>query len=153
MRLLKISHRVFDLDDSLLKEKDVIIVGSDQLWNKKITHINDPFYWGQFPLKSGGKIVTYAICMNTDSLSEKDKNSEKDIRFMKDNLEHFSALSVRETSLANVLSSLTSKRVSVSLDPTMTIEPVVWRNFIKNESIPSVNNYVLVYAILERKKV
>lgn len=147
VKILKISPKVTCFKDSSIAEKDVIIIGSDQLWNRKITRINDPFYWGEFSNYVKGKVTTYAICMNTDNLSD------EDVGFIKQHLRNFDSLSVRETELANMLKPLTSKHISISLDPTMMVDSSLWYEMIKNEPEPIKEPYILVYAILERKKV
>lgn len=147
MQLLKLSPRVNSLKDSSIADKDVIIIGSDQLWNRKITRILDPFYWGEFAGNIKGRVITYAICMNTDTLSS------EQLDYMRNHLGNFDSLSVRETDLANVLRSLTSKPVHISLDPTLMVDACMWREMIKKEPSPTKEPYVLVYAILERKKV
>lgn len=46
-----------------LNRYDLIIVGSDQVWNIDITGGFDAYYWGDMPSK---KIVTYAASFNKD---------------------------------------------------------------------------------------
>lgn len=145
--LLNESSQVKNINDPILAEKDIIVVGSDQLWNRKITGIYDPMYWGYFSKKIKGKVITYAVCMNTDSLTS------DDLQFIKNNLDNFSSLSVREDDLADILRPLTSKKIAISLDPTMMVESGIWHKLIKNTPPPFKEPYVLVYAILERKKV
>ena len=127
MQLLKLSPRVNDLKDSSIADKDVVIIGSDQLWNRKITRINDPFYWGEFAGDITGRVITYAICMNTDILSS------EQLDFMRSHLDNFDSLSVRETDLANILRQLTSKHIHISLDPTLMVDATMWRGMIKKE--------------------
>ena len=144
---LYLSKRVYELNDTPIKNKDVIIVGSDQLWNKKLTGLYDPFYWAEFTKQSNVKAITYAVCMNSDSLTE------EDFSIIKEKLQNFSSLSVREDSLACLLKPLTSTPIHISLDPTLMVERTLWVNLIKNEKMPLDAPYILVYAILERQKV
>ena len=47
--ILKLSRKISGIGDrNYLKKYDLIIVGSDQLWNDKITGGYDPMYWGAF---------------------------------------------------------------------------------------------------------
>ena len=146
-RLLNISSQIIDVNDTILAEKDIIVVGSDQLWNRKITGTFDPMYWGDFSKQINGKVITYAVCMNTDSLTS------GDFQFIKRHLENFTSLSVRENDLADILKPLASNKINVSLDPTLMVEGDIWYRLIKNTKTPFKEPYVLVYAILERKKV
>lgn len=147
LTLLNISQRLYNLNDSAIREKDIVIVGSDQLWNKNLTGNNDLFYWGEFTKFSRARAITYAVSMNSDSLTP------SDLDFVRSHLANFSALSVRETDLADKLRPLTSKTIHVSLDPTLIVDSDIWRELIKEGKGAMKKPYVLVYAILERKKV
>lgn len=144
---LCLSDRVYKLNDTPIINKDVIVVGSDQLWNKKITGLHDPFYWAEFTKQSNVKAITYAVCMNLESLTEEDLDT------IKENLQNFSSLSVRESNLASLLQPLTPMHIHISLDPTLMVERTLWTNLLKNEKKSFKNPYILVYAILERQKV
>lgn len=143
---LNISHRVKDFNDLALLGKDIVIVGSDQLWNKTITGDNDPFYWAQFSKNCNIKAITYAICMNADNICSSDYD------FISNNLSNFSALSVRESSLVSILQPFTDLKINISVDPTLIIDPNVWKSISNNQNSKYSKN-VLVYAILERNKV
>lgn len=133
------------MSDELLSSKDVIIIGSDQLWNKKITGYYDPFYWADFSKYCNTKVISYAVCMNTDILLA------EDLSIIKNKLKNFSCISVRENSLAHILQPLTSLHINVSLDPTLMVNPDLWKKSVDRTEPQS--PYVLVYAILEKNVV
>ena len=144
--ILNISSPIQGTDDIKSMNYDVILIGSDQLWNTKITDGYDSFYWGFFPAGTSRKVITYAICMNVELLTDKDKE------IIKRGLNNFSYLSVRESNLRNILESLSKKNIYMSVDPTFLLDRVSWKEVIEhNHSLPT--KYVLVYAILESDKV
>lgn len=145
LSLLKISRPTHSFNDVSIIDKDVIVIGSDQLWNKDITRIYDPFYWGEFSKSFNGSIISYAVCMNAETLSI------EELDFIKKHLNNFSCISVREKDLANTLCKLTSKYVHISLDPTLMVESSFWFDLVKkNKDVLELQHYVLVFAILER---
>lgn len=117
---------------------DVVLIGSDQLWNKKITGGLDRVYWGQFATLPDTRIVAWSVCMNSISL-----NAEETKR-VRDYLRSFYAISVREESLQTFLKSLTEKEIWHTLDPTLTLPASKW-----NELCTPVkqNSYIAVYAV------
>lgn len=147
LELLNISRRIITKDDLYLKGYDLIIVGSDQLWNKKITGGNDAFYWGEFVYYTHKPAITYAICMNAENVTT------NEFAYIKSHLANFSKISVRENDLADYLRKDFGIDPEVSLDPTLMIDGTVWRNILKNKEKEIAEPYICVYPILEREKV
>lgn len=117
---------------------DVYIMGSDQIWNPKITKGFDGYYFGYFPFSKGErKYVAYAASMETDHLSESAKE------YLRKALNNFDAIGVREIQLADLLRPLTDKDVQVVLDPTLLVTPSFWNRFVGKR--PLEEKYVLVY--------
>lgn len=122
---------------------DVIIFGSDQIWEKKATNGYDPIYFGAF--RFGGKKISYAASM-TDSFIEK-----KDIDFFKKYLSDFDELSVREETVANMLSKLLNKNVDVMIDPSFLIDKTDYYKIMDKEFVPCKDKYILAYFVSENK--
>lgn len=118
--LLNLSPKISKLNDGKLKKYDVIVIGSDQLWNKKITGGNDPFYWGVFTNYTQRPAITYAICMNAEHISEDEE------AYIKSNLLNFYKISVREKSLADYIKRVSDIEPAVSLDPTLMVDESIW---------------------------
>ena len=121
-----------------LKEYDLVLIGSDQLWNKKITGGFDRLYWGDFKTKPTAKIITWSISMNDLGLDENEKG------YVRLHLENFSAISVREESLKTMLSDFTNKEIIQTLDPTLLLPRNKWEELchpVKER------DYIAVYAI------
>lgn len=143
MRYLRFRNFVRFIDDNFtlispqrISELDCIIVGSDQVWNTKLTNGYDSFYWGDIPFK--GKIIAYAASMNAVELTD----GEKEIASQK--IKNFSSISVRETSLLNLLQPLSVKKVISVLDPTMLNDFTYWIGRCKNKKT---DKYVLAYPL------
>lgn len=119
---------------------DVYIMGSDQIWNPKITKGFDPVYFGYFDFGKGNKTyISYAASMTARQL---DSDSE---RYLKRALMNFNAISVREIQLKTLLQPLTEKEVVPVLDPTLLADKNIWD---KMAQIPNCDKkYVLVYQI------
>lgn len=123
-------------------QKDLILVGSDQLWNLRITGGFDPWYWGNKeaigidPEKT--RMATWAVCMNHIEMAL--AKTERIGRYLK----NFSALSVREKELIDLIAPLTDKPVVQTLDPTLLLEADKWKALC-HKVRPS--RYVAVYAI------
>ena len=119
---------------------DVYLIGSDQIWNPKITCDFDPIYFANFPFaKESRKYISYAASMEVKTLCG------EQIEFYKKNLNNFDALSVREIELLNLLQTLTPKKISHVLDPTLMVQTNVWDNFSSNKS--EKEKYVVVYQV------
>lgn len=122
---------------------DVILIGSDQLWNKRITGGWDKMYWGDFKTPSGTRKVAWSICMNNIDLNE------DDILFVKKHLENFDLISVRESDLLSFISGLTSKSVYHTLDPTLVLPSANWENVCHDVKE---KGYIAVYAVQDEEK-
>lgn len=116
---------------------DIYIIGSDQVWNKKITWGFDPIYWGEFKHSTTNKVITYAASM------EANKIKEEDVSVIRRLLENFNYISVREETLKHLLDNISNKYIKVVLDPTLIANTQIWDKIIK---YPQTNRkYILIY--------
>ena len=115
-------------------------MGSDQIWNPQITKGFHKPYFGYFDFsKENRKYIAYAASMEASSLTQEEK------AFYKKALDNFNAISVRETTLADLLQPLTSKKIETVLDPTLLANTDIWNSIVKR---PLLNcKYVLVYQV------
>lgn len=122
---------------------DLIIVGSDQVWNTHLTSGFDKMYWGDFEIRKGAKIISYAA-----SIEEYWENSyNTKVRLL---LNKFDAISVREPKTAEVLNRIVGKEVMVSEDPTLLLDPGIWIDLAQR---PSLNcKYLLLYQVRNTKE-
>ncbi len=125
---------------SIPQKYDVYVMGSDQIWNPKITNGFDPVYFGDFGFpKDNKKYVAYAASMGATSLEDDAK------AFYMKALKSFDSVSVREIQLAALLQPLTDKKVEIVLDPTLLVDRNLWSGITKTHRIKE--KYVLVYQV------
>lgn len=123
----------------MARDFDLLIVGSDQVWNRRITGGTDPVYWGAFGREAGTSLVSYAASMEDGF----DMATEEAVRKY---LPGFDALSVRERSLCRRLEScLPERKVRVVADPTLLMEPSSWDEV--TGEVPVDVPYLLFYQV------
>lgn len=142
LNLMNFSPIVRDEKEVVAQKYDVILCGSDQVWNKQITNGEwDKLYWGQFK-HPGTKFAFYAASFGGLPTKEMDN----DIKSM---LSKVDAISVRENDMAGYLCNL-GLDVSVCVDPTILVNENVLKELAQE---PEKSNYILVYALKDRVKV
>ncbi len=126
--------------DSLPSDCDAYIIGSDQVWNSRITRGFDPIYFADFPFEKGNKkFISYAASMESKTLTL------EQVDFYAKSIKNFDFLSVREIQLQQLLQPLTSKKISQVLDPTLMVPTHLWDNLSSDKS--NVGKYVVVYQV------
>lgn len=123
---------------------DIILIGSDQVWNYDLTNGFDDYYWGNFPHPKNTLIISYAASMQ-DSWP-----NEMSIR-IKQNLENFRQISVREISLAAKLTELSGgRRIFQVVDPTLLLDCEDWDVLAKAPRMEK--PYLLLFQVGRRNK-
>jgi hypothetical protein len=118
---------------------DAFIMGSDQIWNCKLTKGFDPIYLGNFETKQGALKISYAASMSHYNLTSIEKQEFSEL------LKNFNAISVREQELQDLLKVQYSTLSTVVLDPTFLLDNYKWSLVA---SKPKINRkYVLLYSI------
>jgi len=128
----------------ILKETDVFITGSDQIWN--------PFCWGFNPFMflefvDGVKCISYSSSISRPSLPSSLKE-----RIRKD-LSKFEHIAVREKTSAVLLNDLLGRNdVRVVVDPVLLLSEDEWKSFSQRAgldfSLPE--DYIFCYFIGDR---
>jgi hypothetical protein len=117
---------------------DVLLAGSDQIWNPEVTKELDK----AFLLKFGQakKRISYASSMGSYKLNKSDK---KEFELA---LKSFNAISVREEHARGQLLGCTDKNIKVVLDPTLLLNKEMWEDEFKidNKEYPP---YILTYFV------
>lgn len=130
--LLPLSMEIEDPSDVL--SYDLYIIGSDQVWNSKITRgLKDIYFAQNFPEK--------AICISYAASTGEFIDNWKGF-FMR--LSNFSMLSVREGWLKEVIEKNTTHKVEWSLDPVFLLSNSDWINLAIPSDIES--EYILIYS-------
>lgn len=121
---------------------DIVLIGSDQLWNKKITGGFDEVYWGKF-LPENTKKIAWSICMNNDNFTCEEKN------YITKHLKNYFAITVREKSLQQFLKELTHIEYPQTLDPTLVLSVEKWEEVCYKVRE---KDYIAVYAVQDEEK-
>lgn len=118
---------------------DVFIMGSDQVWNCKLTKGFDPVYLGNFKIKPTAKRISYAASMSHYALTPAQVDEFSQL------LNNFKAISVREEELRDYLDKKYAKDATVVLDPTLLLSSKKWSSIAVKPNTSK--KYVLVYSI------
>lgn len=118
---------------------DVLITGSDQVWNPKIVGELSDVYTLNFS-KDNVKKISYAASVG--SVDYIDEYKEKFIK----TLDRLDYISVREDDACKSLNNLTDKKVERVIDPTLLLSKEEWNNTLNN--IEKLNNkYIVAYVV------
>lgn len=120
------------------KQADIVVVGSDQVWNPDITN-NDPSFFLDFCSPST-KRVAYAASIGSRQWSP--ENEAKHLKYLR----RFSKISVREKTTSCYLENLGIPSV-VSCDPTLLFSSGEWRTLLKIEEQKVEHPYVLLVCL------
>lgn len=112
------------------KNFDAYIVGSDQVWRKKIVR---PFPLEMFFLnftRNSGKKIAYAISLGTNEFELKTNEAQR----LKKLYEKFTAVSVREKTALNIFDCYDWKKPKAEwlLDPTLLLKKEDYQNVIND---------------------
>lgn len=133
---LKCSSESFTQGSIPTTHYDLIIVGSDQVWNTNITRGFDNLYWGEFTTETPARKITYAASSSFYSFSDEQKNKIANL------LKNFDNISVREETLKNYLKDNFNTESTTVLDPTLLVDSSLWQNLAQKASN---SPYVLTY--------
>ena len=125
---------------------DVILFGSDQIWNSALTDGIAEEYIGGFECLTGTKKIAYAASCGRSDFQDESKAVYYD--YLKD----FFAIGVREESFQKTLISHGYDARCV-LDPTLLLTAGDWERIITKEKKLYLHNYLLLYAFDEDEKI
>jgi len=125
---------------------DVLICGSDQIWNPFLTKKFNNVYFLNFDAKKGCKRLSYAASSEKRSLILSD--SDQDL--LKNNLAKLNHISVRESNLIPLLKPYTEKKISTVLDPSLLINMDSYEKLNLKPIIKG--RYLFVFQVLKNFK-
>lgn len=133
--------------NSFNEDFNVLISGSDQIWNPICGGLNklNPAYFLAFASNLKYKKISYGSSIGSYIYNEQERV------YVKKWLDEYTHLSTRETSGAMQLESFLDKRVKVVLDPTLLLTKDKWLKYASKVQIH--DDYVLVYYIDELDEV
>ncbi len=120
------------------KRYDAVVCGSDQVWNPDITGY-DLSYFLNF-CESQTKRISYAPSVGREDLPAEWRDQ------VKQELDKFTAISVRESIISDMIKDMLGIHVPVVLDPTFLLNKDDWIAMEKSYRIPE-GGYVLLYTI------
>lgn len=136
---LNMSKKINSLDDlkEYSKKYDVLIVGSDQVWNSKINKKTKDIYYLNFSSKA--KKYSYAGSSgNIDSIKE-------DSNYVGKYLCDFQGVSVRESDLKDYLEKSYNIDAHLVCDPTLLLAKKEWIKIQKSYNVK--DKFILVYML------
>lgn len=137
IRTLPLSKQIQEDDvDNLSKGYDIIIWGSDQVWNPRLTDKIDSVYTGK--IKKGNAIFASYAASTTIY-----KNDEY-MAVYESILQTYDYISVREKSLETFFRQLTDKDLTTVVDPVLLLSREEWHRIA---IAPKEENYLLVYTV------
>lgn len=128
---------------SISQRYDVIVTGSDQLWNPKNSKGEyDEYYWGKYKAGHRPKIITYAVSMGKAC-------NFVDWNIVKQLIANFDAISVREDYLKEAINKNCDRKVEVTLDPTLLQNREFWMD--NSRVLQIVRPYLFFYQARANK--
>lgn len=120
-------------------DSDLLILGSDQIWNLDVTKGVDKTYFGKLP-NGGQYVIPYAASIGKDAINEKEAETYKTL------LNTVPNIGVRERNAQSMLRRIfPDKNIDVTLDPTLMVDASVWNHLEKK--IPLPDKYVLIFSL------
>lgn len=113
-------------------EFEVVISGSDQVWNPNVFDFEDAFF---LPFKIEAKKIGYAVSLGTATSSQ--------LQPYKEWINDFDQITVRESKSADVLSKITKAAIKTVVDPVLLLPQDVWKTFTSIKK----SNYLLCYFV------
>lgn len=122
---------------------DIVITGSDQVWNSDYNSGFDENYFIDFVSKKT-KRVAYAASCGKNNYSSNEWNE------IVDRLSHFKSVSVRENDTCEKINS-SGVNCQWVLDPTFFVDKYEWIRISQKPSV-DLSNYLLIYCLDDDEK-
>lgn len=138
-----LTPRISTIDDLVrtCNEFDLLICGSDQIWNP---NWYDRFYYADYP-GIMTKRISYAPSLGVNSIPHSIALE------IKHGLDKFDAISVREKRGAELLAPYLNNNPSVVVDPTLLLSSKDWNNIFPSE-IEENSDYIFAFFLNDEKK-
>ena len=123
-----------------IKSNDFFVVGSDQVWNPRLTGAAPEYF------------LKFAPCEKRVALSASIGIETVDNQYFdtfKDGIKEMKYISVREDTARNIIQKITGRVSDVFLDPTFLICVDKWHSLIKKPKYSLPDNYILTFFLRE----
>lgn len=135
--------KVYTKNDLKNAKYDILVSGSDQIWNPTICNELDLTYFLDFNHEA--KKISYATSAGSHVFSNEEKSKIESC------LLEYQYISVRENFLKEQIQSMVHQKVKLLLDPTLLISHEDWLRELKNKSIRSFwgdrGKYILCFIV------
>lgn len=133
---LNISKNIYYNEIQNLDENyDVIIAGSDQIWNTDLNNCRKSFY---LDFNTSAKKAGYAVSIGREKLTQSDRD------MIHKYINNFEYISVREESLKEYIYKQKNINCELVCDPVFLLDNYEWDKIAIS---PYEKNYILVYAM------
>lgn len=129
-------HSISEMEEL---DYDILITGSDQVWNPIITGGIDPVFFLQF--SNPQKRLSYASSMGSYELDDDEKIKVKKM------LSKYNSISVRENFAKEQLSELYNGDIKVVMDPTLLLNREQWMDYFHIQAKPIKDSYILTFFV------
>lgn len=136
--LVQTDKVITDITDLSNEIADILICGSDQIWNTSLTGTFDPVFFAQGNYAHLGYAISYAPSTELSALTE-----DMAINLTK-MLGGFKYISVREEPIMHILKKWTDRDISVCIDPTLLCGPDAFKRIASKRIVK--DDYILIYA-------
>lgn len=120
---------------------DILLCGSDQIWNIGLTQGIHPAYFLQFADTTYQKLIAYAPSVSLEKIPE---IYEVPLR---ETLRRFSYISVREEQTAEQLQQITGRQIPCVLDPTLLKDTSFYDALLEDYQIDLPDEYIFIYCL------
>ena len=127
------------------KYENDVFLGSDQIWNPRITGSVDPVFFGVIPTLKRRKTIAYAPSFGVNNLTEGELSGISTF------LPNVDCLSVREQEAKNLISACTTEEIQVVCDPTLLLKADEWKDKIITP--PLIDEYIFIYSLSQDAEV
>lgn len=145
-RMLPVGPQMQSVED-IDAAYDIVVVGSDQVWNLNCTGGDDSYFLPRNSRESRRcKRIAYAASFGSGVFEgcERERCGKA--------LEDFDSISVRESSGVSIVRSLSGREdASVVLDPTLLLRRAEWEDM--DEPVEVASPFVFAYVVGERDRV
>ncbi len=116
-------------------------VGSDQIWNPLYRKKYIPVFFCQFPGAENKKCIAFSASMGINYIPQTLYPE------LKQYLQKFSAISVREESTKALISPLVNIPIKITIDPTFLLSKEQWLKLFPGKKIDCKKPYILVFEV------
>lgn len=118
---------------------DAVVLGSDQIWNSRITQMDRTYFYIDSP-KGNTRVISYAASIGND------QSTKEELDFLRENIKNVDCISVREETAQQVLSAVCDKPITTVLDPTLLIKSTdkEWHQLVGDNRY---GRYLLLYQM------